>query len=121
MQPCWKRRLTQNKGQLAGALFNKLFDVGSGGDIAFQREKDAKMFEVGPYAERVDGIRIQAICKTMHVWQLYHLKQKSWHNLIIDLLLIVKLLQDVHRQMLCLDQSLLVTEHKEEPWEERLQ
>jgi hypothetical protein len=27
----------QNKGQLAGALFNKLFDVGSGGDISFQR------------------------------------------------------------------------------------
>ena len=42
-----------NKGQLAGALFNKLFDVGSGGDISFQREKDAKMFEVGPYAERL--------------------------------------------------------------------
>ena len=50
----------QNKGQLAGALFNKLFDVGSGGDIAFQREKDAKMFEVGPYAERVRGLERQS-------------------------------------------------------------
>ena len=49
-----------NKGQLAGALFNKLFDVGSGGDIAFQREKDAKMFEVGPYAERVMGLERQS-------------------------------------------------------------
>jgi hypothetical protein len=50
----------QNKGQLAGALFNKLFDVGSGGDISFQREKDAKMFEVGPYAERIRGLERQA-------------------------------------------------------------
>jgi hypothetical protein len=49
-----------NQGRLAGALFNKLFDVGSGGDIAFQREKDAKMFEVGPYAERVRGLERQS-------------------------------------------------------------
>ena len=49
-----------NKGQLAGALFNKLFDAGSGGDISFQREKDAKMFEVGPYAERFRGLERQA-------------------------------------------------------------
>ena len=50
----------QNKGQLAGALFNKLFDVGSGGDISFQREKDAKMFEVGPYAERLMGLNSES-------------------------------------------------------------
>ena len=45
-----------NKGQLAGSMFNKLFDVGSGGDIAFGREKAGKEFLVGPYAERVMGI-----------------------------------------------------------------
>jgi hypothetical protein len=49
-----------NKGQLAGALFNKLFDAGSGGDISFQREKDAKMFEVGPYAERLMGLKSES-------------------------------------------------------------
>lgn len=46
----------QNKGALAGALFNKLFDVGSGGDIAFEREKAGKEFLVGPYAERLMGL-----------------------------------------------------------------
>ena len=46
----------QNKGALAGALFNKLFDVGSGGDIAFGREKAGKEFLVGPYAERLMGL-----------------------------------------------------------------
>ena len=46
----------QNKGQLAGSLFNKLFDVGSGGDIAFEREKAGKKFLTGPYAERLMGL-----------------------------------------------------------------
>jgi len=45
-----------NKGQLAGSMFNKLFDVGSGGDIAFGREKAGKEFLVGPYAERLMGL-----------------------------------------------------------------
>ena len=45
-----------NKGQLAGSLFNKLFDVGSGGDIAFGREKAGKAFLTGPYAERLMGL-----------------------------------------------------------------
>jgi hypothetical protein len=45
-----------NKGQLAGSLFNKLFDVGSGGDIAFGREKAGKEFLTGPYAERLMGL-----------------------------------------------------------------
>ena len=45
-----------NKGQLAGSLFNKLFDVGSGGDIAFGREKAGKEFLTGPYAERMLGL-----------------------------------------------------------------
>jgi hypothetical protein len=46
----------QNKGALAGSLFNKLFDVGSGGDIAFGREKAGKEFLTGPYAERLMGL-----------------------------------------------------------------
>jgi hypothetical protein len=46
----------QNKGALAGSLFNKLFDVGSGGDIAFGREVAGKKFLVGPYAERLMGL-----------------------------------------------------------------
>jgi len=45
-----------NKGQLAGSMFNKLFDVGSGGDISFEREKAGKEFLVGPYAERFMGL-----------------------------------------------------------------
>jgi len=45
-----------NKGQLAGALFNKLFDAGSGGDIAFGREKAGKEFLTGPYANRLIGL-----------------------------------------------------------------
>jgi hypothetical protein len=49
-----------NKGQLAGSLFNKLFDVGSGGDIAFGREKAGKEFLTGPYAERVRGLEREA-------------------------------------------------------------
>jgi hypothetical protein len=48
-----------NKGQLAGSLFNKLFDVGSGGDIAFGREKAGKEFLTGPYAERMYGTRFR--------------------------------------------------------------
>jgi hypothetical protein len=46
----------QNKGALAGSMFNKLFDVGSGGDIAFGREKAGKKFLTGPYAERLMGL-----------------------------------------------------------------
>lgn len=42
-----------NKGQFASSLFNKLFDAGVGGDIAFEREKAGKEFLVGPYAERL--------------------------------------------------------------------
>jgi len=42
--------------QFAGSMFNKLFDVGSGGDIAFGREKAGKEFLTGPYAERLMGL-----------------------------------------------------------------
>lgn len=45
-----------NKGQLASSMFSKLFDVGSGGDIAFGREKAGKEFLTGPYAERLMGL-----------------------------------------------------------------
>ena len=45
-----------NKGQLAGSMFNKLFDAGAGGDIAFGREKAGKEFLTGPYAERLMGL-----------------------------------------------------------------
>ena len=46
----------QNKGQLAGSLFNQIFGTGTGADISFGREKAAKEFLVGPYAERMMGL-----------------------------------------------------------------
>ena len=46
----------QNKGQLAGSLFNQIFGTGTGADISFGREKAAKEFGVGPYAERLMGL-----------------------------------------------------------------
>ena len=46
----------QNKGQLAGSLFNQIFGTGTGADISFGREKAAKEFLVGPYAERLMGL-----------------------------------------------------------------
>ena len=46
----------QNKGALGGSMFNKLFDAGTGGDIAFGREKAGKEFLVGPYANRLIGL-----------------------------------------------------------------
>lgn len=46
----------QNKGALAGALFNQIFGTGTGADISFGREKAAKEFLVGPYAERLMGL-----------------------------------------------------------------
>jgi hypothetical protein len=50
----------QNKGQLAGSLFNQIFGTGTGADISFGREKAAKEFLVGPYAERVMGLERQS-------------------------------------------------------------
>lgn len=49
-----------NKGQFASSLFNKLFDAGVGGDIAFEREKAGKQFLVGPYAERLMALDSEA-------------------------------------------------------------
>jgi len=42
----------QAKGNLAAAKFQTLFGAGAGGDIAFNREKAAKMFDTGQRAER---------------------------------------------------------------------
>jgi hypothetical protein len=50
----------QNKGALGGSMFNKLFDAGTGGDIAFEREKAGKKFLTGPYAERLMGLGSEA-------------------------------------------------------------
>jgi hypothetical protein len=46
----------QNKGALAGSLFNQIFGTGTGADISFGREKAAKEFMAGPYAERLMGL-----------------------------------------------------------------
>jgi hypothetical protein len=46
----------RDKGALAGSLFNQIFGTGTGADISFGREKAAKEFLVGPYAERLMGL-----------------------------------------------------------------
>ena len=50
----------RDKGALAGSLFNQIFGTGTGADISFGREKAAKEFLVGPYAERVRGLEREA-------------------------------------------------------------
>jgi hypothetical protein len=39
-------------GQLGAGMWSPLFQAGAGGDIAFGREREARMFETGPLAER---------------------------------------------------------------------
>lgn len=46
----------RDKGALAGSLFNQIFGTGTGADLSFGREKAAKEFLVGPYAERLMGL-----------------------------------------------------------------
>ena len=46
----------RDKGALAGSLFNQIFGTGTGADLSFSREKAAKQFGVGPYAERLMGL-----------------------------------------------------------------
>ena len=46
----------RDKGALAGSLFNQIFGTGTGADLSFSREKAAKEFGVGPYAERLMGL-----------------------------------------------------------------
>ena len=50
----------QSKAALGNAMFNQLFGAGTGGDISFTREKAAKEFSVGPYAERLMGLTREA-------------------------------------------------------------
>jgi hypothetical protein len=50
----------QNKLAFAGSLFNKSFDAGTGGDIAFGREKAGKEFLVGPYANDLMRLNSEA-------------------------------------------------------------
>ena len=50
----------RDKGALAGSLFNQIFGTGTGADLSFNREKAAKQFEVGPYAERLMGLDSEA-------------------------------------------------------------
>jgi len=42
----------QAYGSLGASMFGPLFSAGAGGDIEFNRQKAAKMFEAGPLAER---------------------------------------------------------------------
>jgi hypothetical protein len=53
----------RDKGALAGSLFGQLFGAGTGADISFGREKAAKEFEVGPYAERLLGLGSEAAAR----------------------------------------------------------
>jgi hypothetical protein len=46
----------QTKAGLGSNIFNQLFAAGTGGDISFEREKAAKKFMTGPYAERLMGL-----------------------------------------------------------------
>jgi hypothetical protein len=39
-------------GQVGAGMWSPLFQAGAGGDIAFGREREARMFETGPLAER---------------------------------------------------------------------
>jgi hypothetical protein len=50
----------RDKGALAGSLFNQIFGTGTGADLSFNREKAAKQFEVGPYAERLMGLNSES-------------------------------------------------------------
>lgn len=50
----------QSKAALGGSLWGQLFQSGAGGDIAFSREKAAKQWLQGPYAERQLGLQSEA-------------------------------------------------------------
>jgi hypothetical protein len=41
-------------------MWGQLFQAGAGGDLAFSREKAAKQFLQGPYAERQLGLQSEA-------------------------------------------------------------
>jgi hypothetical protein len=50
----------QTKAALGKSMWDQLFQAGAGGDIAFSREKAAKQFLQGPYAERQLGLQSEA-------------------------------------------------------------
>lgn len=50
----------QTKAAAGLSMWNQLFQAGLGGDIAFQREKAAKEWLQGPYAERQLGLQSEA-------------------------------------------------------------
>ncbi len=50
----------QSKAALGSSMWGQLFQAGAGGDIAFSREKAAKQFLQGPYAERQLGLQSEA-------------------------------------------------------------
>jgi len=50
----------QTKAALGSSMWGQLFQAGAGGDIAFSREKAAKQFLQGPYAERQLGLQSEA-------------------------------------------------------------
>jgi hypothetical protein len=50
----------QTKAALGSSMWNQLFQAGPGADIAFQREKAAKEWLQGPYAERQLGLQSEA-------------------------------------------------------------
>jgi len=46
----------QTKAALGSSMWGPLFQAGTGGDIAFGREKEAQKFMQGPFAERQMGL-----------------------------------------------------------------
>lgn len=49
----------QNKGALAGSMFNQIFGTGTGADLSYGREKAAKQFELNELAPKVLDISSQ--------------------------------------------------------------
>lgn len=50
----------QTKAALGSSMWGPLFAAGAGGDIAFEREKEAKKWMQGPFAERQLGLGSEA-------------------------------------------------------------
>jgi len=50
----------QTKAALGSSMWGPLFQAGTGGDIAFGREKEAKKWMQGPFAERQLGLGSEA-------------------------------------------------------------
>lgn len=50
----------QTKAALGSSMWHPLFAAGTGGDLAFEREKEAKKWLAGPFAERQLGLSSEA-------------------------------------------------------------